>query len=94
MKCEFYCVIPCLDVKDARLVKGVTFVNRMTRAVADAVGVPVIASGGAGSLEHLKEAVVDGHADAERVASSAHFGTFSIRQMKEYLAAQGIPVRL
>jgi cyclase len=66
----------------------------MTRAIADAVRVPVIASGGAGSLEHLKEAVVEGHADAVLVASIAHFGTFTIRQMKEYLAAQGIPVRL
>ena len=66
----------------------------MTRAIADAVRVPVIASGGAGSLEHLKEAVVEGHADAVLVASIAHFGTFTVRQMKEYLAAQGIPVRL
>jgi cyclase len=66
----------------------------MTRAIADAVRVPVIASGGAGSLEHLKDAVVEGHADAVLVASIAHFGTFTIRQMKEYLAAQGIPVRL
>lgn len=66
----------------------------MTRAIADAVRVPVIASGGAGSLEHLKEAIVEGHADAVLVASIAHFGTFTIRQMKEYLAAQGIPVRL
>lgn len=66
----------------------------MTRAIADAVRVPVIASGGAGSLEHLKEAIVNGHADAVLVASIAHFGTFTIRQMKEYLAAQGIPVRL
>jgi cyclase len=66
----------------------------MTRAIADAVRVPVIASGGAGSLEHLKEAVVEGHADAVVVASIAHFGTFTIRQMKEDLAAQGSPVRL
>ncbi len=66
----------------------------MTRAIADAVRVPVIASGGAGTLEHLKQAIVDGHADAVLVASIAHFGTFTIRQMKEYLAAQGIPVRL
>lgn len=66
----------------------------MTRAIADAVRVPVIASGGAGTLEHLKEAIVDGHADAVLVASIAHFGTFTIRQMKEYLASQGMPVRL
>ena len=66
----------------------------MTRAIADAVRRPVIASGGAGTLEHLKEAIVEGHADAVLVASIAHFGTFTIRQMKEYLASQGIPVRL
>jgi imidazole glycerol-phosphate synthase subunit HisF len=66
----------------------------MTRAIADAVRVPVIASGGAGTLEHLREAVVDGHADAVLVASIAHFGTFTIRQMKEYLAAHGLPVHL
>jgi cyclase len=66
----------------------------MTRAIADAVRVPVIASGGAGTLEHLYEAVVDGHADAVLVASIAHFGTYTIRQMKEYLASRDIPVRL
>ncbi|MGQ9576637.1 MAG: imidazole glycerol phosphate synthase subunit HisF [Thermoguttaceae bacterium] len=66
----------------------------MTRAIADAVRVPVIASGGAGSLEHLYEAIVQGHADAVLVASIAHFGTYTIRQMKEYLAGRGIPVRL
>jgi len=66
----------------------------MTRAVADAVGVPVIASGGAGTLEHLYEAIVEGHADAVLVASIAHFGTFAIREMKGYLAERGVPVRL
>ncbi|MBN1362231.1 MAG: imidazole glycerol phosphate synthase subunit HisF [Sedimentisphaerales bacterium] len=66
----------------------------MTRAIADAVSVPVIASGGAGALEHLYEAIVEAHADAVLVASIAHFGTFSIRQMKEYLAGRGLPVRL
>ncbi len=65
----------------------------MTRAVADAVGVPVIASGGAGRLEHLYDAIVDGHADAVLVASIAHFGKFTIRQMKDYLASRGIAVR-
>ena len=65
----------------------------MTRAIADAVQLPVIASGGAGALEHLYEAIVDGHADAVLVASIAHFGTFTIRQMKDYLADRGIPVR-
>jgi len=66
----------------------------MTRAIADAVGLPVIASGGAGTLEHLYEAIVEGHADAVLVASIAHFGTYSIRQMKEYLARRQVPVRL
>jgi cyclase len=66
----------------------------MTRAIADAVTIPVIASGGAGSLEHLYEAVAEGHADAVLVASIAHFGKYSIRQMKEYLRDKGIPVNL
>jgi len=66
----------------------------MTRAVADAVRIPVIASGGAGTLEHLHEAIAEGHADAVLVASIAHFGTFTIRQMKEYLASRGHRVRL
>jgi len=65
----------------------------MTRAIADAVTVPVIASGGAGKLEHLYEAIAEGHADAVLVASIAHFGIFTIRQMKDYLASRGIPVR-
>lgn len=66
----------------------------MTRAIADAVSLPVIASGGAGTLEHLYEAIVEGHADAVLVASIAHFGTFTISQMKEYLGGRGIPVNL
>jgi len=65
----------------------------MTRAIADAVSVPVIASGGAGTLEHLAEAITEGHADAVLVASIAHFGTYTIARMKDYLAGQGIPVR-
>jgi imidazoleglycerol phosphate synthase cyclase subunit len=65
----------------------------MTRAIADAVRVPVIASGGAGALEHLYDAIVEGHADAVLVASIAHFGKFTIRQMKDYLASRGITVR-
>ena len=64
----------------------------MTRAVADAVSLPVIASGGAGTLEHLYQAVTEGHADAVLVASIAHFGTYSIGEMKAYLAERGIPV--
>jgi len=66
----------------------------MTRAIADAVSVPVIASGGAGALEHLYQAITEGHADAVLVASIAHFGKFTIRQMKEYLAQRGVPVRM
>jgi imidazole glycerol-phosphate synthase subunit HisF len=65
----------------------------MTRAIADAVSLPVIASGGAGTLEHLYEAIAEGHADAVLVASIAHFGTYSIGEMKEYLAGRGLPVR-
>jgi cyclase len=66
----------------------------MTKAIADAVVLPVIASGGAGTLEHLYQAIVEAGADAVLVASIAHFGTFSIRQMKEYLAQRHIPVNL
>ena len=66
----------------------------MTRAIADAVTIPVIASGGAGTLEHLYEAIVEGHADAVLVASIAHFGKYTIRQMKEYLRDRGIAVNL
>jgi len=65
----------------------------LTRAVADAVGVPVIASGGAGDLEHLRVALVDGGADAALAASIFHFGEYSIREAKEYLAKHGVPVR-
>lgn len=66
----------------------------LTRAVSRAVPVPVIASGGAGRLEHFAEAIEDGEADAVLAASVFHFGTFTIRQVKEYLAGRGIPVRL
>ncbi len=66
----------------------------MTRSIAQAVSVPVIASGGAGKLEHLYEAVVDGKADAVLVASIAHYGKYSITEMKQYLSEHGLPVRL
>ncbi|HEY7609761.1 MAG TPA: imidazole glycerol phosphate synthase subunit HisF [Alphaproteobacteria bacterium] len=66
----------------------------LTRAVADAVPVPVIASGGVGTLEHLAEGVKEGHASAVLAASIFHFGTYSIRQAKDYMAKAGIPVRL
>jgi imidazole glycerol-phosphate synthase subunit HisF len=66
----------------------------LTRAVADAVDVPVIASGGVGSLEHLAQGVLDGRADAVLAASIFHFGEFTVRQAKEHLARRGIEVRL
>ncbi len=67
---------------------------RMTRAIADAVRIPVIASGGAGTLEHLYEAIVEGHADAVLVASIAHFGKYTIAQMKQYLVERGCACRM
>src|SRR3972149_1091617 len=66
----------------------------LTRAVSEAVPVPVIASGGAGGPEHLHEAIVEGKADAVLAASIFHFGTYRIREVKEYLAERGVPVRL
>lgn len=65
----------------------------LTREVADAVNVPVIASGGAGELEHLVEAIEAGHADAVLCASIFHYGRFSVQQAKQALAGAGIPVR-
>jgi cyclase len=66
----------------------------LTRAVADAVKVPVVASGGVGTLDHLVEGVTLGHASAVLAASIFHFGTFTIGGAKEYMAAFGVPVRL
>jgi imidazole glycerol-phosphate synthase subunit HisF len=66
----------------------------LTRAVADAVAVPVIASGGAGELSHLSEAIAEGGADAVLCASIFHYGTYRVREAKQRLAADGIPVRL
>lgn len=66
----------------------------LTRAVADAVSIPVIASGGIGALSHFADAVREGHASAVLAASVFHFGTFSIRQAKEAMHEQGIAVRL
>ena len=66
----------------------------LTRAIADAVPIPVIASGGVGTLEHLVEGVRDGHASAVLAASIFHFGTFTIAEAKRYMAAHGIDVRL
>ena len=66
----------------------------LTRAVARAVPIPVIASGGVGTLEHFAEGIIEGEADAVLAASVFHFGTYSVRQVKEYMASQGIPARL
>ena len=66
----------------------------LTRAVADAVPVPVIASGGAGTLDHMVEGVREGHASAVLAASIFHFGTFSVGDAKAHMAAAGLPVRL
>ena len=66
----------------------------LTRSVARAVPIPVIASGGVGELEHFAEGIIEGEADAVLAASVFHFGVFSVRQVKEYMASQGIPVRL
>ena len=66
----------------------------LTRAVARAVPIPVIASGGVGTLEHFAEGILEGEADAVLAASVFHFGEFTIRQVKEHMASCGIPVRL
>jgi cyclase len=66
----------------------------ITRAVSDAVTIPVVASGGAGRPEHLADAIAIGHADAALAASIFHFGEFSIRETKQTMADRGIPVRL
>jgi len=66
----------------------------LTRAISEAVSVPVIASGGAGNLEHLREAFDSGKAHAVLAASIFHYRTYSIREAKEYLAARGVPIRL
>jgi len=66
----------------------------LTRAITRAVNIPVIASGGAGELEHFAEAVIEADADAVLAASVFHFGEFSIREVKESMASHGVPVRL
>jgi cyclase len=66
----------------------------LTRAIADAVAVPVIASGGVGNLDHLVEGIRDGHASAVLAASIFHFGEYSVRQAKDHMALAGLPVRL
>ena len=66
----------------------------LTRAISDAVPVPVIASGGVGTLDHLVDGVVEGHASAVLAASIFHFGTYSIAEAKAHMAAAGVPMRL
>jgi imidazole glycerol-phosphate synthase subunit HisF len=66
----------------------------LTRAISDEVGIPVIASGGAGAAEHLADAVIEGHADAALIASIVHYGTYTVRELKEHMASRGIEVRL
>ena len=66
----------------------------LTRAIAENVSIPVIASGGAGTLEHFKEALTEGKADAALAASLFHYKELEIRQVKEYLREEGVPVRL
>jgi cyclase len=66
----------------------------LTRAVADSVPVPVIASGGVGNLDHLVEGIHEGHATAVLAASIFHFGEFTIRQAKEHMVRAGLPMRL
>ncbi len=65
----------------------------LTRAVSDAVGIPVIASGGAGTPEHLAEAVLEGHADAVLVASIVHYGQHTVSDLKDHMASRGVEVR-
>ena len=69
------------------------FNTLLTRAVSDAINIPVIASGGAGTLDHLYEGIVDGHASAVLAASIFHFGTFSIAEAKQHLLSRGVQVR-
>jgi imidazole glycerol-phosphate synthase subunit HisF len=66
----------------------------LTRAIADAVSVPVIASGGVGTLDHMVEGIRDGHATAVLAASIFHFGEYTVRQAKEHMARSGLPMRL
>jgi imidazole glycerol-phosphate synthase subunit HisF len=73
---------------------GKGFNISLTRAIADAVAVPVIASGGVGTLQHLVEGIKDGHATAVLAASIFHFGTYTIAQAKQAMADAGIPVRM
>lgn len=83
-------VLNSIDADGTR--KG--FDLEITRQVSESVGVPVVASGGAGSLDHMAEVLIQGRADAVLAASIFHYGTYTVRQVKEHLAQRGIPVRL
>ena len=67
--------------------------NNLTRMISEAVGIPVVASGGAGKPEHLAEVLSSGKADAALIASMVHYGTYTIPEIKRFLAQQGVPVR-
>jgi cyclase len=83
----------CLNSIDADGTKE-GYELKLTRLIASNVGIPVIASGGAGALEHLKDVLTEGMADAALIASITHYGTYSISEIKTYLHSQGIKVRL
>lgn len=83
-------VLNSIDADGTR--KG--FDLEITRQVSESVGVPVVASGGAGSLDHMADVLIEGRADAVLAASIFHYGTYTVRQVKEYLVQRGIPVRL
>jgi cyclase len=82
----------CLNSIDADGTKS-GYELTITSRVSSAVGIPVIASGGAGTPEHLREVLTEGRADAALIASMVHYGTYSIAQIKDHLASAGIRVR-
>jgi imidazole glycerol-phosphate synthase subunit HisF len=82
----------CLNSIDADGTR-VGYELELTRLISTSVRIPVIASGGAGQPEHLQEVLTRGHADAALIASMVHYGTYSIRQIKEFLQENGVPVR-
>jgi imidazole glycerol-phosphate synthase subunit HisF len=83
-------VVNSIDADGTR--KG--FDLEVTRRISESVGVPVVASGGAGTLDHMAEVLEAGRADAVLAASIFHFGTYTVRQVKDHLSGRGIPVRL
>ena len=83
-------VLTCMDADGTR--NGYDL--EITRAVAEAVGIPVVASGGAGSAEHIRAALAEGRADAALAAGMFHFGDTTVGEVKRYLAERGVPVRM